>query len=257
MDKPSEAAMRERPLLFTPAMAAAVYAGTKTQTRRVIKNNARGADRVFWTDKAEFWPGRGEPYVGWVAQVDKLNGLHLDLQCPYGVPGDRLWVRESIAWDESEDGQDLLVYRDGETWSVNKEAGGRCHKAKWKTDAARRENLRWTPNIHAPRWTCRSVLEVVSVRAERVNAITPGDAIDEGAMTLPNRATYEAECASAKILGSRKPPLGDGPVQRFARLWDEINGAGSFESGPWVWVVEFRKLSPLSPSNNQQGTVRQ
>jgi hypothetical protein len=82
---------------------------------------------------------------------------------------------------------------------------------------------KWTPSIHMPRWASRILLEIVSVRVERLQEISRGDAMAEGC-PFPNMAD------------------GDDPRQWYAGLWEQINGHGSWDANPWVWVVEFKRV---------------
>lgn len=217
---------RERPILFSGAMVLAILAGKKTQTRRIISHDARGADQVLWTDKARLWPGReDEPYVGWVAQVHKLNGLYLPLTCPYGQPGDRLWVRET--WYPA-------FRRDGKKTGVG---AGVVYRAD---DGTHRLSLGWTPNgkgggwkpsIHMPRWASRLTLEVVSVRAERLNAISEDDCRAEGCGGWEVQAPYDGGVIDWQTAR-----------EDFAETWNRINGEGAWLRNPWVWAVEFNPL---------------
>lgn len=159
---------KERPILFTPAMAQAVYEGRKTQTRRTVKFG-RHPEHTSHCPGVE-WTRPGE--TAWINMADPVGGGTVVRPCPYGVPGDRLWVRESIRYqiDERPDVGllDCIEYRDG---TMRKPDGldedtGHWFDVKCENN---REAQVWTPNIHIPRWACRSVLEVLSVRVERAD----------------------------------------------------------------------------------------
>ena len=202
--------MKERPILFSGAMVRAILDGTKTQTRRVISNVAT-IGRV-----TEF--GRSDTTgYDWTMRDSRLrwNDLrHKQLidRCPYGQPGDSLWVRETWARD-SED--DALFYRadvgsgnEADDWQRNIDDGA--------------NGYRWRPSIHMPRDVSRITLEVTGVRVERLQEIGEVDARAEGAPW--------AACSSPQV-GSHKAG--------FAQLWEGINGAESWSANPWVWVIEF------------------
>lgn len=172
--------MTERPILFSAPMVRAILAGTKTQTRRVVKGNL------------------GAICKGNIPLVADIS------RCPYGQPGDRLWCRET--WGEHCSNKSIVYRADfgaGEFDPVN----------------------RWRPSIHMPRIASRILLEIESVRVERLNDISRGDAMAEGC-PFPNMAS------------------GPDPRKWYSGLWDEINGAGSWAANPWVWVVEFRRVTP-------------
>lgn len=208
-------AMTERPILFSDAMVRAILSGAKTQTRRVLRQQPLHIG--VYTER-----GREVDWVHVDDDGDPMDGP--GITCPYGVPGDRLWVRE--AWrcctvepeiDYRADGDDSRYPLDGssEWW------------AHWRTRSA---GGRWQPSIYMPRWASRLTLEVTDVRVERVQAISPSDACAEGVFGEGRYATA--------------PPL-PYPVATFASLWDSINGERvgcSWADDPWVWVVGFRRL---------------
>lgn len=223
--------MTERPILFSAPMVRAILDGRKTQTRRVVKPQAPHWARGCYLQPSGRWT--------WVTGPRPANGpgdgvaMRDDtFRCPYGVPGDRLWVRESWTCDD-EDG--TLIFRadlgfggDADDWERGRFEGvPRC---------------RWRPSIHMPRWASRILLEVTAVRIERLWEISPPDAEAEGIV-------YEI----------RDPGLGRGgrpgwgwaeneyagsAVHGYELLWESINGPGSWNANPWVWVVEFRRIEP-------------
>lgn len=198
--------MREKPILFSGPMVKAILEGRKTMTRRVVKP---------------------QPPDGF---IDHKNGsYHYDPcgfggVCPYGKPGDRLWVRET--WHGAVDGDEPNY--------------GIIYKASWPHgpgDAFKRDDRagryfigstdgKWRPSIFMPRWASRIDLEITDIRVERVNEITPEDAFREG---------FE--------LHDSDPITGD--VCLFSSLWDSINGKKyPWESNPWVWVISFKRIKP-------------
>lgn len=184
--------MKERPILFSGAMVRAILDGSMTQTRRFVKGEA-----LRWLADG-FTP----EFV-----ADYKNKL-----CPYGQPGDRLWVRETWARD-SED--DALFYR--------ADVGSGNEADEWQRNIDDGANgYRWRPSIHMPRDVSRITLEVTGVRVERLQEIGEVDARAEGAPW--------AACSSPQV-GSHKAG--------FAQLWEGINGAESWSANPWVWVIEF------------------
>jgi hypothetical protein len=83
-----------------------------------------------------------------------------------------------------------------------------------------------------PRWASRILLEIVSVRVERLQAIGEADARAEG-VTTEDRHTI-GYCA-----GEFLPPS----IRAYRDLWESINGAGSWDANPWVWVIEFKRVT--------------
>ena len=199
--------MKERPILFSAPMVRALLAGTKTQTRRIVK-----ARDLEWMDVQQ---GLREP--------DNAE------RCPYGQPGDRLWVRE--AW------------RAELTWETTKPSGIPDEAALWyEADDQPRNNGRGTKfkgklrsSIHMPRDASRITLEITSVHVERLQEIDIADAQAEGVSDT-----------GAFILDGEGNEQG-GPIAEYAVLWDQINGPGSWEENPWVWVIEFKRVEGGAP----------
>lgn len=207
-------ATRERPILFSSPMVRAILEGRKSQTRRVVKPQPDAESVMHMV------------YAGG-------SGRSESRRCPYGVPGDRLWVREKHQHTTTARGEGVIVYAaDDEARFLLAEDGGEGDLCGVGGKADRSRCLpidRWRPSIHMPRWASRLTLEVVSVRAERLQSITWSDAIAEG-MKDPRRSVLRTHPIDPRA-----------PRVQYAALWDEINGKGSWESGPWVWVVEFRR----------------
>jgi hypothetical protein len=195
-------------------MIKALLAGTKTQTRRIVKD--RHSPFGMWGKDKELGMGRiympEEPApVGSVPwwELGGINGA--GQHCPYGKLGDRLWVRETWnAMPVDEDGEAGYPYS-----PIPKEKpSGACI-----VYAAGGDDGPFRPSIHMPRWASRINLEIVSIRVERLQEIGQGAACSEGC------------------------PAGHEPIDWFTGLWEAINGPGSWEKNPWVWVIEFRRVA--------------
>jgi hypothetical protein len=187
--------MKERPILFSAPMVRAILAGTKTQTRRVMKPQPLSVDGGVPFGNAPKW-----------AHAEPGSAV---MRCPYGKRGDRLWVRETWAY-----GIHALA-------SSHDEDGPFCYAA---TDSKMsRLCTKWRPSIHMPRHASRIKLEVTSVHVERLQDISEADALAEGVNSLP---------AETRLLTPRLD---------YVALWNAINGPGSWEANPWVWVVEFTR----------------
>jgi len=185
--------MKERPILMSAPMVRAILAGTKTQTRRVAKGEA-----LRWLVRDGFTPG----FV-----ADPGNRL-----CPYGQPGDRLWVRESHWWFKDEHDPVTGYFPPPLT----------IEDVEYRADGEK-PGRAWRPSIHMPRWASRITLEVTSVRVERLQDISEADAISEGIPT-----------------SDVSPP--DACRFAYRLLWESINGPGSWDANPFVWVVSFRRI---------------
>ena len=211
--------MKERPILFSAPMVRAIIEGRKTQTRRVVKPVGNDDAFVLLDYGTGFWPYRSDDGESSIT----ADGNEAPHYCPYGQPGDRLWVREAFHgyhWD-----QPRAVYR----------ADGECQRVRTQIESY--EVGRWTPSIHMPRWASRITLEVVCVRVERLNDISEKDAIAEGIAyddSIPFNGPWFASQGDAQGYGW--------PKDAYQDLWESINGAGSWAANPWVWVVEFKRV---------------
>lgn len=221
--------MRERPILFNGEMVRAILGGQKTQTRRAV-SGVRGDNCLSLRKPTKTRSG----IVTHVLDAPE-RGL-----CPFGQPGDRLWVRETWQhYDWTEDGEPCIRYQaDGATeWpeDYSEQEGlrlndvwvGLSDDANFAIDG-RAADRRWRPSIHMPRWACRLVLEITAVRVERLQAISEADAIKEG--------------LSQSDTGSWLPGPCDHPEWAFHQLWAQVYGEPSWEANPWVWVIEFKRV---------------
>lgn len=180
----------------------AILAGRKTQFRRVMK------------PQPDFVAGYGNPGQ----KRTPYSGGSVNptiIQCPYGAPGDRLWVRE--CWGASAD--------------TNPETG--MADVLFRADQVTKKVCRWRSSVHMPRWACRIILEVASVRVERLQDISEEDAKAEG-VTPTDFTGYEHP---------DNPTLSSGAYRDgFIDFWQSIHGSGSWDENPFVWAVEFRRL---------------
>lgn len=214
-------------ILFSGPMIRALLSGQKTQTRRLVKLNGHDgvqADHAPWRLVHGPRPGHKKPCWAW--QHTKTISRVITEPCPYGVPGDLLRVRETWAAGACADGlSPSELY--APTWL--KDNGGLWYRA----DETQHPGLvsprgRWRPSIHMPKWASRISLEIVSIRVERLQEISEDDACAEGTR----------EPSVAALIGG-----GDVTERRvFSRLWEKINGKGSWESNPWVWALTFKRV---------------
>lgn len=234
-------AKRERPILFSGPMVRAILEGRKTQTRRVVKPQPRIArygpsHPTHPNGVIGRLPGAwgGGDYHVWAARSDYdvplMAGSEwaIERYCPYGQPGDRLWVKETF-WQAARSAADQTgEYK--HYWGSTVEYAEQRDKAGWHNgDQYGKGWMVKRPSIHMARKFSRLTLEVVAVRVERLQAISDADAVAEGVDTRCDGECGATPCSMA--------------VPAYHRLWDEINGAGSWDADPWVWVVEFRRLT--------------
>lgn len=211
--------MTHRPILFSAPMIQAILAGKKSQTRRIMKSQP-------YTLRTE---GFGYPtkHGGFVS----LQSEHCLNECPYGNPGDRLWVRETWtgtwhpAVGASGEQMHLVYAADGSEHLVNAPEDYVLPKA-----AAKPSNF-VTP-LFMPRWASRITLEITEVRVQRLQEISEDDCKAEGVKLL--KTNCDGECGSTPCGITRQP---------FIQLWESINGADSWTENPFVWAVSFQQVS--------------
>ena len=240
-------ATKERPILFSGSMVCAILEGRKTQTRRIIKNpinemHTAGHPVKLFADWAlsgliEFDSGSG--VVSFDVQCAVDDSRVCKTKCPYGVPGDRLWVRETFLPDPPRNGEWEDYGGDFKLSDIPAEYRNPkdvLYKAdpKWTNDST----WKFKPSIHMPRWASRLALEIVSVRVERLQEISTADAIAEGITKLPDTGPLGGTVA----YGIPGEVSAQHPVRAYWLLWESINGPGSWDANPFVWVVEFKKV---------------
>lgn len=211
--------MKHFPILFSTPMVQAILEGRKTMNRRVVKPQPNENGMSFMKNPPLDWERiYREEWKPW--KLEKEDGETIALHCPYGQPGDVLWVRETYCISSCR-----KRYKANGEWSKEEIAAG--------------ENNRWKPSIHMPKAACRIWLHVKAVRVERLQDISEQDAIAEGVQisfqneryTLyknylnPDKCNYGFQVAS----------------NSFKTLWKSINGDESWKANPWVWVVEFER----------------
>ena len=249
--------MTEHPILFSAPMVRAILKGDKTQTRRVMKVQPQGH---YWKTlpgyqlkHTEAVMANGKVAVKFrhtIPQNPSPDFENAWISCPYGVPGDLLWVRETVAHGE------------GLKYHVAYKADSQCGAWGWdgdgnplfslhghvlEGDAGRavgnygmhRYGKRWTPSIHMPRWASRIRLRIRDVRVERLQDISEDDAVAEGVAL--ERYVPVSDSAGKHASGEAEPT---DPVAEYRDLWNHINGAGAWESNPWVWALSFEKVKP-------------
>ena len=213
--------IRERPIIMDSESVRAILDGRKTQTRRVMSGDSLSIiDRFSEPGFSKFWIGYHDDTVCYREE------------CPYGVPGDSLWVKET--WN-------ALFFNDKHIlWSGDVPKAMRTKERLVDSPVYRATDndpeYPWRSPIHMPRWASRITLEIVSVRVERVQEISEDDARREGVDAWfpksPELLRYVQEGGSYR--------------NGFHERWDALNAARGYpwSSNPWVWVIEFRRIEP-------------
>jgi hypothetical protein len=202
-------AIKERPILFSAPMVRAILEGRKTVTRRPVK----GAG-LKWLE--DFTP----EYV-----ADPANSL-----CPYGKPGDRLWLRETWYCDHFEVMRGPYLKPDDLDIGEALDDGTLVYAADGLTPYEADKPI-WKPSIHMPRWASRILLEITEVTVERLQDISRADIRAEGLQCPPELASDDVS-----------PNYRDWYPVAWRELWESTGG--DWEANPWVWVVEFKRVTP-------------
>lgn len=225
--------MKELPILFSTPMVQANLDGRKTMTRRIVKPQpSNGLQK-----------GAGDP--GWY-DTDYECTFHTGkyIKCPYGQPGDLLWVRETWCLPSLFDGFEKDYY----------------FKAGFSVSDIKDRNAsqNWRPSIHMPKAAARIWSQVEEIRVERLQDISEEDAISEGILPAENSKSlflyydkYSMKLLAGgemktKFVNGEKVRIGagyTGALSSFRSLWTYINGPESWDANPWVWVVMYKILS--------------
>lgn len=206
--------MTERGMIFNSEMVRAILDGRKTQTRRIIKDCTVGKDPISKFIQI------GKKFIGcYPEDVPEL----IRECCPYGVPGDRIWVRDTWA-EAGASAPDLRLYR----------ANYPAHVPTHYENVPPSEDVRWTPSIHMPRWASRITLEITGVRVEQLKSISEEEARSEGVARLREGFWKHYQPGWTQHQLSARGS--------FATLWDSIYGSGEWDRNPWVWVIEFKRI---------------
>lgn len=232
--------VKERPILFSGPMVRAILEGRKTQTRRVVKP-LKTSGLIHWNPV--ILNGSG----GWSDEHGSL------IKCPYGKPGDRLYVRETFyafgRWEtkfSKSKGRDEWHFIDfapafGPYRYMDTPPESVCQ--------GKSKNTGWwkRPSLFMPRAASRIVLEITDIRVERLQDISEQDAIAEGLASV----TKDGKLYKYGIPDIDGYPGGVGwewqywktlASSAFMTLWHSINGPESWNQNPFAWVVEFKKI---------------
>ncbi|EQA1666853.1 hypothetical protein D9I27_19670 [Escherichia coli] len=232
--------MTERGMIFNGEMVRAILDGQKTQTRRIMQVQPDtpefGLRRIIESSIANeigmyFW-----------SQEDArgIKARSKQFFCPFGDVGDRIWVRETFQGP-------LFDFEQMEAYQYDSSKFKRPEFCVYKADGKPApeffdadENLHccWRPSIHMPRWASRILLEITDVRVERLNSISETDAEAEG---IDMEALFDSQdcydCIAGHNMTGRPTATG-----AFKYLWESIYGSDSWQTNPWVWVIEFKRI---------------
>jgi hypothetical protein len=220
--------MRQLPILFSTLMVQAHLEGRKKMTRRI-----NGLDKINECPDDWVYNGRDDGCHYFYNEKRKMTTV---IRSPYGIPGDFLWVRETL----EQHGELGLTYVADKEWLKEEEIKG------WENGPYGGEySFCKIPSIHMPKWAARIWQEVIFVKVERLHDISQDDAIAEGI-----EFDY-SEGQQFKNYLSGEFEYGDSR-DSFESLWISINGRESWISNPWVWVVEYKVLSTTGKPEHLQ-----
>ncbi|OEC58370.1 hypothetical protein [Pseudomonas sp. AP42] len=214
--------IKERPILFSAPMVRAILEGRKTVTRRAIKVQPHiDVSGNFCVGNSSY----GQDGYGKPVTKHFVNGC-----CPYGKPGDRLWVRETWARVGNDDPGYLTF---GATYPS-------CLPPELE-NIPPASQIRWKPSIHMFRRDSRILLEITDVRVERLQDISEEQALAEGIIPHVRGGWHWHQHDPSNVddwhqFGFKSPAFA------FQDLW--IGTGGDWDANPWVWVVEFKRVTP-------------
>lgn len=230
----TETQIRERPILFSSEMVRAIIDNRKTQTRRILNPQPpEWCDEGGWTMFTP--PGsisfRGtHPTEGYGEKFIKARfeqGMHLWVRENFRIH-DADGTKRGISYNADPEDSAVTWLESGEPWESAIEAMGIDAFGKFEPNGVSR------PSIHMPRWASRLTLEVTRLRVERLQDISEADAMAEG--------IYNPRADSGMWFTSNGTDRFCNAITAYWKLWEEINGVGSWERNPFVFVIEFRKL---------------
>ena len=236
--------MKQHPILFSTPMVQAILADYKTMTRRIMKHqpeiDKQTGDIVYRIFKNET-----------VVPIEEFKELR-KYNCPYGKPGDILWVRETFAFTIGKyEPYDTYSYKaDSFHRDINREGikyTDLCKEGWHDPDLAK--ELKWRSSIHMPKSACRIWLEITNIRVERLQDITINQSFSEGIERVAGGGFKDY---SGILFSIASPRLS------FQSLWESINGPNSWDANPWIWVIEFKRIEKPStpmgcPQTDHQG----
>ena len=212
-----------KPMLFSTPMIKALLDGSKNQTRRIVKHGMDISQMTFAgfrEDQAYFKDEKG------------LLGMKFTTNV-----GDVIWCRETFGILQPTHATPQGTNYDG-TYHYKADYGN--EKPKWDEGAFEFDG--WKPSLFMPKQACRLFLEVTNIRVERLNDISESDAVAEGIIndtpSLPDEDS---------VWRDYNPPKWEilvkglaSPIDSYKSLWESINGKGSWDINPFVFVYDFK-----------------
>lgn len=220
--------MKEHPIIFSTPMVQAILEGRKTMTRRLNNLNTVNDKPDNYNFLGLEVNAKSELFSTW--QVKEFEDIIFPNKFPYGNIGDKLWVKETFHKLKQADSFGKYLY-----------------KAMGDTPD------KWKPSIFMPKEATRIWLEIIEIKVERLQDISPDDACNEGV----NYWNIDADALEGGELVADYEnydwkddpksydyhfPTYSNPVDSFFSLWRKLNGMESLQANPWVWVISFKKI---------------
>lgn len=248
MTPPTATASKKRPILFSAPMVRAILDGTKTQTRRPVKVQPRSngyiVDGRELRCRNDFLPPDAMLWAD-----GSMVGEDGHACCPFGIVGDRLWVRECAYYDMDDGKIPKVKPADFDPNALYYRADGDCCAQIAECCCAEVGKPRWTPSIHLPRWASRLSLDITDVRVQRLHDISIDDIAAEG-VRIP---ATEGGKALVRLTGDHPPTdflkgktldqiSGEDLLRaEWASTWSSAYGRASWDANPWVWAISFKR----------------
>lgn len=245
--------MKTTPILFSTDMVQAILDGRKPQTRRIYKlpqecDHSKFMEADWKNDPSEFNSDKDSPEYWYcslcgngISERNNFKGI----KCPYGKPGDILWVRETFRKYYRGEDNDVLDF-DNEIIEFAADNPEPVYLSdgdgfiEFNKDGSEKM-IPWKPSIFMPKAACRIFLKITNVRVERIQDISEEDAIAEGIYSFTKDGQLYKYWYNSKgdVITWRDMPRT--AVEAYKMLWIQINGSDSWEANPFVWVVEFEQ----------------
>ncbi|PXW42119.1 hypothetical protein DET57_114111 [Klebsiella oxytoca] len=227
--------MKERGMIFNGEMVRALLDGRKTQTRRIMSVQPESSEfGLRYITESSLVKEVGM-YFWSLSDACGMKARSKPFACPYGKPGDKIWVRETWSSDFANYyPNDRVWYAADNNRQLDIEVVNGV-RGIYSPESDVHVPFRWHPSIHMPRWASRILLEITDVRVERLNAISEEDARAEGIIDGGC-----LNCGEPEPCGCANPE--PDATDAFAYLWQSIYGQESWNANPWVWVIEFKRV---------------
>lgn len=236
--------MKERPIPMQPDMARATWEDRKTQTRRLVKLSGPFGDLPIIDSQGPHMGYEGQehdpPYTWTFDHLGKgVICVSQDVKCPYGKPGDRLWVKEKYSLPYVDDHRTPTEARENDR-ELNRTS------MIWYEGEADQRMGRWRVPRFMPRWASCQLLDVIEIRAQQIQEITSEDAIAEGIWddVIPPTGSHPPFLGYGHGINDGKCLLYPKPQDAFEKLWDSINAKRGhpWSANDWVWAITYKRI---------------